>query len=154
MNTRSGTRDTLLPGCSEQARQRFWAGVLQTGRSSGLGAARGVPAEAAAAPAAASGLGEVGLGAQGGAKPGRLLSDGGAAFEGRGGLGFCARQLPLGPDGQEGGQVEVQHGHPSAGRGCALAALRAGDPALLVGWRVQPPHTRLAEGVAAVEAAG
>lgn len=128
--------------------------MLQTGRSSGLGAAWGVPAEAAAAPEAASGLGEVGLGAQGKPKPGRLLSDGGAAFEGRGGLGFCARRLPLGPDGQEGSQVEVQHGHPSTGRGCALAALRAGDPALLVGWRVQPPHARLAEGVTAVEAAG
>lgn len=122
--------------------------------SSDLGAAWGCPAEVAAAAAATSGSGEVRLGAQGRAEPRRLLSDGRAAFEGCRGPGFHSRWLPLSLDGQEGGQVEVQRGHPSAGRGRALAALWAGDPALLVGWRVQPPHARLAEGVAAVEAAG
>lgn len=65
-----------------------------------------------------------------------------------------ARRPPPGPDGQEGGQVEVQHGHPSTGHGRALAALRAGDPALLGGRCSQPPHARLADSVAAIEAAG
>lgn len=124
-----------------------------SGQSSDLRAAWGAPAEGAAAPAAASGLGKVGLGSQAGAEPSRLLSDGCAAFEGGRGLGLCSRRLPLGLDRQEGGQVEVQHGHPPTGRGYALAALRAGDPALLMGRHVQLAYTRLAEGVATVEAA-
>lgn len=148
-----------VPGWLRGSRRFHHKHAVDSGSSAGggsrwnsdLGTVQGVPAEAAAA--AASGLGEVGLGAQGGAEPGWLLSDSGAAFGGRGTLGLHARRLPLSPDSQEGGQVEVQHGHPSTGRGCALAALRAGDPALLVGHRVQPPHARLAEGVAAIEAA-
>lgn len=146
------------PCCRQRSRGRPAAGSgsparSSSGRSSDLRAAWRLPAEVAAAPAAASGLWEVGLGAQGGAEPGRLLSDGSAAFEGRRGLGLHVRWLPLGLDCQEGGQVEVQHGHPSTGRGRALAALRAGDPALLIGPCVQTPHARLAKRVATVEAA-
>lgn len=93
----------------------------------------------------------MGLGAQGGTEPGWLLSDGSAAFGGYPGL--LTGQLPLSLHSQEGGQVEVQHGHPSTGCGGALAALGAGDPALLVGRSVKLPHARLAEGVATVESA-
>lgn len=157
-NTRGGTRGTPPPGC-------FWKAVPRaagqgspprggTQQSSELGTAWGMPAEATACWTAASGLGEVGRGARRGEEPGWLLSDGGAALVGPGGLQLQARRPPPGPDGQEGGQVEVQHGHPSAGHGRALAALRAGDPALLGGRRGQLPHTCLAEGVAAVEPAG
>lgn len=148
----------VAPGTSGP--RLFWAPAEGPrgcrGRSSDPRAAWGRPAEVAAAPAAAAaaGLGEAGLGARGRAEHSRLLRDCGAAFEGRGRPGLRMGRLPLRPDGQEGGEVEVQHGHPSAGCGGALAALRAGDPALLVGRCVQPPHACLAEGVATVQAAG
>lgn len=147
-----GNRARQRPGRSEWWRlQDRHAGYphpkSRSSPSLDLWAAGGRPAGAAAGPAATTGPGQAGLGAQGEAEPRRLPSDGV-------GLGVHSRWLPLCLDGQEGGQVEIQHGRPSARRGCALATLRAGNPALLVGGRVQPPHARLAEGVATVEAAG
>jgi len=56
-------------------------------------------------------------------------------------------------DGKEGGQVEVEHGDAAAWCGRILAALRAGDPALLVGDGIEAFQAGLAEGMAAVEPA-
>lgn len=91
-------KEALLAGCSVCAvydqrlcgRQAASSFLCAGGDSQNLDlrVPQGIPAQSSPAPAAASRLRKVGLGAQGGVEYSRLLSDGSANFEGDRGPGF------------------------------------------------------------------
>lgn len=92
------------------------------------------------------------------AQPQRLLRDRRLLTRALGGhilQGACGRpgMLLVSLDEEESGQVEVEHGDTAAWCGRILAALWAGDPALLIGDGVQALEAGLAEGMATVEPA-